>query len=119
MTSFLDALNDLDAERMATFFAEDMTAFVPTAQPDRVEGRAAVTRIFATFVARTKPATSRLNLMPEDLEVRVSGNLGVVTFNIREKAPAVTRRRTFVFVRSGTRWLIAHFHASDFVGPAK
>jgi len=119
MAGFMSALNDLDAERMASFFAEHMTAFVPLAQADRVEGRAAVTQIFRNFVARTKPVTPRLNLVPEDLDVHVSGDLGVVTFNIREKAPDITRRRTVVFTRSGGRWLISHFHASDFVSPQK
>jgi uncharacterized protein (TIGR02246 family) len=115
MTGFLDALNALDADAMSSFFAEDITAFVPLAQADRVQGRDAVTRIFRNFVARTKPTTPRLNLVPEDLEVQVSGDLGVVTFNIREKGPDVTRRRTFVFARHGNAWLIRHFHASDFV----
>jgi ketosteroid isomerase-like protein len=119
MSGFMDALNALDANAMSSFFAEDITAFVPVAQDDRVQGRDAVTRIFRNFVARTKPATARLHLVPEDLEIQVSGNLGIVTFNIRDKAPDVTRRRTFVFVRSGNRWLIRHFHASDFVAAAK
>jgi ketosteroid isomerase-like protein len=119
MTGFMDALNALDADAMSAFFAEDITAFVPLAQADRVQGRDAVTRIFRNFVARTKPVTSRLNLVPEDLEIAVSGDLGVATFNIREKSPNVTRRRTFVFQRSGDRWLIRHFHASDFVAAAK
>ena len=119
MAGFMDALNALDAEGMSAYFAEDITAFVPVAQADRVEGREAVTRIFRNFVARTKPVTPRLHLVPEDLDVQVSGGLGVVTFNIREKAPDVTRRRTFVFVRSGDRWLIRHFHASDFVPAGK
>jgi ketosteroid isomerase-like protein len=119
MTGFIDALNALDADAMSAFFAEDITAFVPLAQGDRVQGREAVTRIFRNFVARTKPATSRLNLVPEDLEIMVSGDLGIATFNIREKAPDVTRRRTFVFKRSGDQWLIRHFHASDFLAAPK
>ena len=119
MTGFMDALNALDADAMSSFFAEDITAFVPLAQADRVQGREAVTRIFRNFVARTKPVTPRLHLVPEDLEIAVSGNIGVITFNIREKSSDVTRRRTFVFRRSGDRWLIRHFHASDFVAASK
>jgi uncharacterized protein (TIGR02246 family) len=114
MNGFMDALNALDVERMSAFFADDITSFVPLAQADRVEGREAVTRIFRNFVAKTKPTTPRLNIVPEDMEVLVSGDLGVVSFNVREKSPDVTRRRTFVFVRSGNRWLIRHAHASDF-----
>jgi uncharacterized protein (TIGR02246 family) len=116
MNGFMDALNALDAERMSAYFADDITGFVPLAQADRVEGREAMTRIFRNFVARTKPMTPRLNIIPEDMEVLVSGDLGVVSFNVREKSPDVTRRRTFVFVRHGDRWLIRHAHATDFAG---
>ncbi len=119
MSGFMDALNALDAERMSRFFAEDITAFVPVAQGDRVEGREAVTRIFRNYVERTRPTTPRLNLIPEDVEVIVSGDLGMVSFNIREPATRMTRRRTFVFTRSGGAWLIRHFHASDFTSPSK
>jgi ketosteroid isomerase-like protein len=117
MNGSMEALNALDADALAAYFADNITAFVPLAQADRVEGREAVTKIFRNFMTRTKATTSRLNIVPEDMEVQVSGNLGVVTFNVREKD--VTRRRTFVFVRSGDRWLIRHFHASDFVGAPK
>ena len=114
MTGFLDALNALDVQGMTGFFAPDITAFVPLAQPDRVQGRDAVVRIFQGFVEKTRPTTSRLNIIPEDLEVEVSGDLALVSFNVREPASHVTRRRTFVFEREGGKWLIRHFHASDF-----
>src|SRR6185369_2107990 len=41
MSEFLDALNALDVARMSADFADDITAFVPSAQVDRVEGKAA------------------------------------------------------------------------------
>ncbi|HEV7429078.1 MAG TPA: nuclear transport factor 2 family protein [Thermoanaerobaculia bacterium] len=116
MNGFMDALNALDADRMSSYFADNITSFVPLAQADRVEGREAVTRIFRNFVARTKPTTPRLNILPEDMEVQVSGDLAFVSFNVREKSPDITRRRTFVFARTGGRWLIRHAHASDFAG---
>lgn len=119
MNGFMDALNALDADRMSAYFANDITGFVPLAQADRVEGREAMSRIFRNFVAKTKPMTPRLNIVPEDTEVFVSGDIGVVSFNVREKSPEVTRRRTFVFARHGDRWLIRHAHASDFVGNPK
>jgi len=117
MSGFMDALNALDAGKMSSFFAEDITAFVPVAQADRVEGRAALTTIFQKFVDRTKPTVSRLNLVPEDLEMLVSGDLAMVSFNIREKALNVTRRRTVIFVRRDGHWLMRHMHASDFTSP--
>ena len=111
MNGFMSALNALDATAMATYFADDITAFVPTAQTDRAEGKGAVSRIFSTFVERTKPTTAKLSLVPEAMTVEASGNLGLVTFQIRE--PATVRRRTFVWRKVKGNWLIAHFHASD------
>jgi len=65
MNGFMDALNALDVDRMSAYFADDITGFVPLAQADRVEGREAMTRIFRNFVARTKPTTPRLNIIPK------------------------------------------------------
>ena len=112
---YMRALNALDLDALSQYFADDITAFVPLAQADRVQGKPAVVRIFRGFIDRMKPTTPRLNIVPEDVEVVVSGNLALVSFNVRE--PAATRRRTTVFARYGDRWLIRHFHASDFIAP--
>jgi len=117
MNGFTEALNSLDTPGMARFFADDITAFVPLAQADRVQGKEAVVKIFENFVRRTKPTTARLNITPEDVEVLASGNLAMVSFNVREPAIKVTRRRTLVFRRDGDRWLIRHLHGSDFTTP--
>ena len=113
MAAFLDALNALDVQRMDVAFADDVTAFVPTAQAGEAVGRAAVTGIFRSFAEQTRKTTSRLGLVPESERVIASPSLGVVTFQTHGAAPAVTRRRTFVFRHVGDRWLISHFHASD------
>lgn len=118
MTEFVDALNALDVERMSHCFAEDVTAFVPAAQAGLVGGRVALTDIFRRFADHVRPTTPRLSLAPQDLRVQQSGDLAVVTFQIAETAPRITRRRTFVFRREGGRWLISHMHASDLVPPA-
>jgi broad specificity phosphatase PhoE/ketosteroid isomerase-like protein len=116
MASFLDALNALnalDVARMDAAFTDDITAFVPTAQADEAVGRPAVTAIFRAFADRLRPTTPRLNIVPEDEQVEVSPTLAVVTFQVHEHNPDVTRRRTAVFRRVGDRWLISHMHASD------
>jgi ketosteroid isomerase-like protein len=118
MTGFLDALNALDVPRMSADFADDITAFVPSAQIDRVEGKAAVTAIFSAFAERGK-AAPRATSVPDDMRIEVSGSLAVVTFMVHDAPPKPTRRRTFVWRKVGTRWLISHFHASDIVPPAK
>jgi ketosteroid isomerase-like protein len=119
MANFLDALNALDVDRMDAAFTDDVTAFVPTAQAEEAVGRAAVTRIFRVFADRIRATTPRLNLVPEDERVTASSTLGVVTFQIREAAPPIMHRRTFVFRRVGDRWLIGHFHASDLAPPGR
>lgn len=111
MLGFMRALNALDAKAMSAYFADDITAFVPSAQTDRANGKQAVDAIFGAFVERTKPTTAALSLVPEALQVDASPTLGVVSFQIHE--PTTVRRRTFVWRKTNGRWLISHFHASD------
>ena len=106
------ALNALDLEGMAQFFAEDITAFVPSAQAERAEGKAAVVEIFRRYVETTRAATSRTNLVPEDLRIDVRGETAVVSFHVQNAGTVA--RRTFVFREEAGRWLISHFHASNF-----
>lgn len=115
-TKFIDALNTLDLAGMTALFADDITAFVPTAQPDRVNGKAAVTAIYRAYVDRVRAGGPTGHTVPEDLTVEASGDLGVVTFNVRDSSGPV-RRRTFVFRRTAGAWRISHFHASDFAAP--
>jgi ketosteroid isomerase-like protein len=111
MMSFMDALNALDADRITAAFAEDATTFFPLAQPQRAGGRAEIGAIFHAFVEKTKPQVGKLSLVPEDMQITTSGDLALVTFQIKGR---ITARRTFVFRRTGGKWLIAHLHASDF-----
>jgi ketosteroid isomerase-like protein len=113
MLGFLNALNALDTDAMAGYFADDVAVFVPLVQSDLVIGKAAVVEIFRGFVERTKRTATRLRIAPEDLTVEASGDLGVVTFQARDHAVGKVSRRTFVFRRVGNQWLISHFHASD------
>lgn len=111
MNGFMEALNALDAEAMASYFADDITGFVPIAQPQRADGKAAMTAIFREFAAQTKVTTPRLHLVPENMVVESSGDFGVVSFEMR--TPAMVNRRTFVFRRTDGKWLIVHMHASN------
>jgi ketosteroid isomerase-like protein len=112
MLDFMEALNSLDVDRMAAFFADDVTAFVPNAQGERVEGKTALVEIFRKYAEATRKTTARTNLVPEDLEVDAGRDVAVVSFNLR--SPDAVGRRTFVFRRQGSQWLISHFHASTF-----
>jgi hypothetical protein len=97
------------------FLRDDITAFVPTAEAERVNGKPAVVEIFRQFVETTRKNTSRLELVPEDLEVDADDKTALVTFNVRSAESVL--RRTFVFRHQGDRWLIVHFHASNFKLP--
>lgn len=112
MSGFLEALNALDAEAMATYFADDITAFFPVAAAERVNGKAAVVEVFRTYVTETKKTVARTNIVAEELQVMRSGDVAVVTFFVHN--PAAVSRRTFVFRRNGARWLIVHLHASNY-----
>jgi ketosteroid isomerase-like protein len=111
MDGFMGALNALDIDRINACFTDDVTAFVPTVKADRVSGKAAVAEIFGAYVDATKKTAPRTNIIPEDTLVEVSGDIAVVTFNVRN--PASVARRTFVFRREGGAWRISHFHASN------
>ena len=115
---FMDALNSLDIDRLSGYFAPTVTAFVPLARAERVEGKEALVAIFRAFVERTRLTTARLNLVPEDVEMVSNGPLAIVTFNVRDAAAGQVRRRTFVWQRKGGAWLMRHMHASDLAPPA-
>jgi ketosteroid isomerase-like protein len=109
MGDFMDALNNLDAERISATFAEDATAFFPVAQPQRANGRAEIDAVFRRYVEGAKG--QKTNLAPHDMTIETSGDLALVTFQLPGGS---TARRTFVFRRIGGRWLITHMHASNF-----
>ena len=109
MANFMDALNKLDGPRISACFADDATAFLPVAQPQRANGRAEIDAIFKRYLEAQNGKTT--NLVPQDMTVQTSGDLALVTFQIPGGS---TARRTFVFKRVGGRWLIAHMHASNF-----
>ena len=111
MLDFLDALNALDADRLARAFADDVSVFVPTAQPGRQSGKAAVMEIFRQYIDDTRKTTARTSIVAQDLRVEAGQEIGIASFEVRGAASMA--RRTFVFRRRGEAWLITHFHASN------
>jgi ketosteroid isomerase-like protein len=108
MAGFMAALNDLDAEGINGYFAEEASAFFPVVKAERVDGQAAIAAVFRDFVAGTP---NKMNIVPEDLRVDEYGDVAVVTFNVRN--PNVISRRTFVWQRRAGAWRIVHMHASN------
>lgn len=111
MGAFMDALNALDTARIETLLAPDVTAFFPTTSAQRVDGKEAVAAVFRDYADATRATRARTDLVPEDMTVTQSGDVAVVTFQIRN--PAVVSRRTFVLRRDGASWRITHLHASN------
>ena len=111
MDGFISALNALDIDRISGYLASDVTAFVPTVQPSRVSGKAAVVEIFRDYVNAAKKTVIRTAIVPEDPLIELGGDVAVVSFTVKNAGSVA--RRTFVFRRSGNAWLISHFHASN------
>lgn len=112
LDGFLSALNALDVDRIASYLADDVTAFVPTAQATRLDGKAALTEVFRAYCEKTRKVTPRPFIVPENLAVERTGSTGIVTFEV--PSPGSVARRTFVFRNHDGRWLVSHFHASNF-----
>ena len=118
---FLDAFNAMDQARFDAFWAADATLFFPSLAPgtgaDRIEGKAAITALFRRFFdfVRARRPDARLGIEPHGLHVQEYGDVGIVTFHLRDDDD--TGRRTFVFRRTAGRWLIAHLHASSLDNP--
>lgn len=108
MRDWMDALNALDETRVVDAFAEDATAFFPTANAERVDGRDAIAAVFREYF---KGNTKKTNIVPEDLRVQQSGDIAVITFNVHN--PSAVSRRTFVWRRDARGWRIVHLHASN------
>ena len=108
MRDWMDALNSLDEARIVGAFAEDATAFFPTAGAERVDGRDAIAAVFRDYF---KANTKRTNIVPEDLRVQQNGDIAVITFNVHN--PSAISRRTFVWRRDARGWRIVHMHASN------
>ena len=108
MRAWMDALNALDEAQVVEAFADDATAFFPTAKAERVDGKAGIAAVFLDYFAAN---TKKTNIVPEDLRVQQSGDVAVITFNVHN--PSAVSRRTFVWRRDARGWRIAHMHASN------
>jgi uncharacterized protein (TIGR02246 family) len=118
LAAFVEAMNALDAERFALFFAEDATSFFPGAPHParRVTGRAAIMAEFRGLFDHVRSQGRRLSVSPQDLEIRRAGELAVATFHLG--TPEKPQRRTMILQRRGGDWLIVHLHASGHPGDA-
>lgn len=113
LASFVAAMNALDLDRFAAYFAPEAVAFFPgPPHPDRkVEGQAAIAEEFQGLFDHVRARAGRLNVQPRDLSILQHGEMAVATFHLG--APERLQRRTIVLRRHESTWRIVHLHASS------
>ena len=120
-SDFVEAFNNLDWEQFEASWAEDATVFFPSGDnPQRVEGRDAIMATFLSFfetLPERREGPPYLSIKPQDLKVQMLGDSAIVTFHLGSSLR--DNRRTFVFTRRDSRWLIAHLHASRLPVPTE
>ncbi|NJN64263.1 MAG: nuclear transport factor 2 family protein, partial [Acidobacteria bacterium] len=109
--AFVEGLNARDLERVAATLADDVTAFVPGAQAERVEGKPALLAILRAFITDAAAGGGATAIVPVDRQLVRHGDVAIVTFHVRGEA--VLARRSFIVARSDGVWRIVHFHASN------
>jgi ketosteroid isomerase-like protein len=114
LATFIDAIETADLERLLSTFHDSATVFLraraPGELPVRVSGISDLRAVFtALFARRQEPVT----ITPRDAAVDVWGEVAVVTTHLGGRSTDSIGRRTFVLHKTGDRWLIVHYHASD------
>lgn len=119
-SSFLQAFDSLNWPGFAAHLSDSVDAFWPRPDaPARLRDRGMVEGHFHAFfdrVRNARPGPPYLHLKPEDLEIRVIGDVGIVTFELAD-IPDTLGRRTIVFHREKSGWRIIHLHASNLPVP--
>jgi uncharacterized protein (TIGR02246 family) len=112
VNDFVSAVNALDADKLASFFEDDATAFLPVPDsPSRVVGRAAIAAEFHRFFDPEKKTSSGRSVVAKEVDVRFEGDVAIVTFDAG--SGTVVSRRSLVFACRGGVWKIVHLHASN------
>ncbi len=108
VSAFVDALNNLDRERLRACFTDDATNFRPWGGPRQTDFWNE--RFEATRAAGPGPPYQ--NVQPRDVRVQHLGAVAVVSFHLTGN-PGVLGRRTLVLENTEAGWKIAHLHASN------
>ena len=112
VNDFVAAVNALDADKLASFFAEDATAFLPVTEPaSRITGRAAIAAEFHRFFDPEKKTSSGRSVVAKDVVVQFTNDVAIVTFDAG--SGPMTSRRSLVFACRAGAWQIVHMHASN------
>ena len=119
---FLDAFERGDVEAMRDAFADDAVTFPRAIMAPRTETPIDVDRYrrvagidpqmieLVTRLRESGATPPLLRIEPRDLDIRLSGDMALVTFHL--VGAESIGRRSFVMVRRDAGWKILHLHAS-------
>jgi len=113
--SFLIAFKNLDWDRFADYFADDVTVFFPPSAkyPYRANDKAETLKIFKTVFENARKRRQQapyLDIDPKDVKLQLFGQIAIETFTLDD--PNLLSRRTIIWEKKGNTWRIIHLHAS-------
>src|SRR5262249_5812641 len=106
---FVTAVGNSDIDAFMACFAQDATAFFPSAT--NAERRTGIAAIRAGVAPTFAQAHGRRVVHANDLVITMSGAMAVASFDAGEGA--LHARRTLVLRKDGESWSIVHLHASN------
>ena len=125
LDAFIEAFENGDTDAMRTAFADDAVTFPRTVmggrrdEPIETERYRRVSGLDPQMIEileqrRAEGASPPLlRIEPRDVDIRVFGDVALVTFHLG--GADSLGRRTFVMVRRESAWKILHLHASSVV----
>jgi ketosteroid isomerase-like protein len=114
LKKFIKAFNDMESSQLAPLFMDDATAFFGKGADEliRIDGKKNVVEVFETYFQKKKTGRkSQIIIEPLNKQLRVFGEIAVVTFELDDKDD-FWRRRTFILQKHEGDFLILHLHAS-------
>lgn len=125
LDAFIEAFEHGDTEAMRAAFADDAVTFPRAVKGRRTEGSIETDRyrrltgIDPQMIELVEQRRAEgiepplLQIEPRDVDIRVLGDVALVTFHLG--GDDSLGRRTFVMVRRDAAWKILHLHASSVV----
>ena len=113
LNNFVNALSNLQIDKLREQFSEDATAFFPPSSKrmQRANNRKEIESTFSGFFDNLKKQSiSHLDIHPVDLRIQWLGNVAIASFHLND--PEQFGRRTVVLQKLKERWRIVHLHAS-------
>ncbi len=114
LLSFVNDFNNLNWEPFRENFDENITVFLDGDTTTLVQGRKGVEKLFKSLfdaVRSQKKGPPYLDISPTNIVIQVMGKTAIATFH-SDKGSYILRR-TLVWYKSNTGWLILHIHGSS------